>query len=140
MRMDHRFGSPQPFTAPKIFANATFGLIEAYVSRWGGVGHAIGRINNRRWLWRLASDHSLWSRPAGNRRRCEDREISVAALEAIAADLAVSNSCKLTPQKTWRGTMLGRRPVSVDNADARARLECRDEVVEQAVGLGDRYM
>jgi hypothetical protein len=33
--------------------------------------------------------------------------------------------------------MLRRRPVGVDNADARARLERRDEIVEQAVGLRD---
>jgi hypothetical protein len=33
--------------------------------------------------------------------------------------------------------MLRSRPVGVDNADARARLERRDEIVEQAVGLRD---
>lgn len=33
--------------------------------------------------------------------------------------------------------MLGRRPVGVDNADTRARLKRGNEIVEQAVGLGD---
>ena len=33
--------------------------------------------------------------------------------------------------------MLGRRPVGVDNADTRARLKRRNEIVEQAIGLGD---
>jgi hypothetical protein len=33
--------------------------------------------------------------------------------------------------------MLGRRRVGVDDADARARLERRDEIVEQGVRLGD---
>ena len=72
-----------------------------------------------------------------NRRWREDREISVAARESIEADLAVSYGCKLTAQKAWQGTMLGRRPVGVDNADTRARLKRGNEIVEQAVGLGD---
>ena len=75
--------------------------------------------------------------PARNRRRREDREISVAARKSIEADLAVSYGCKLTAQKTWRGTMLGRRSVGVDNADTRTRLKRGNEIVEQAVGLGD---
>ena len=33
--------------------------------------------------------------------------------------------------------MLGGRPVGIDNADTRARLKCGNEIVEQAVGLGD---
>ena len=33
--------------------------------------------------------------------------------------------------------MLGRRPVGVDNADTRTRLKRGNEIVEQAVGLGD---
>src|SRR6266480_3338143 len=74
-------------------------------------------------LWRLARDHSIRPRPARNRRRGEDGEISVAARESIEADLAIPHGCKLTPQKTWRGTMLGRRPVGIDNADSCARLK-----------------
>ena len=33
--------------------------------------------------------------------------------------------------------MLGRWPVGVDNANPGARLECRDEIVEQPIGLRD---
>jgi len=92
-------------------------------------------LDNR--LRRLAGDHSFRPRPARNRRRRENRVISVAARESIEADLAVSYGCKLTLQKTWRCTMLGRRRVGIDNADTRARLERGNEIVEQAVGLGD---
>jgi hypothetical protein len=42
----------------------------------------------------------------------------------IDADLAIPYGCKLTTKQTWRGTMLGRRPEGVDNADPRTRLEC----------------
>src|SRR5262249_57538999 len=68
---------------------------------------------------------------------CKDCEISVAAREPIDADLAVSYSCELTAQKIRRGAMPGRRGVSVDNADTRVRLKRGNEIVEQAVGLGD---
>src|SRR5262249_30770658 len=57
--------------------------------------------------------------------------------EPIDADLAVSYSCELTAQKIRRGAMPGRRGVSVDNADTRVRLKRGNEIVEQAVGLGD---
>ena len=56
---------------------------------------AVKCIGNR--LWRLAGNYSFRPRPARNRRRCEDGEISVAAREPIEADLAVSYGCKLTP-------------------------------------------
>jgi hypothetical protein len=81
-------------------------------------------------LWRLARDHSFRSRPACNRGRREDRQISVAAPESIEANFAVSYDCKLAPKKTWRGTMLGRRSVGVDNANTRARLKRKNEIVE----------
>jgi carboxypeptidase Taq len=61
----------------------------------------------------------------------------VAAHEPIDADLAIPYGCKLTTQQTWRGTMLGRWPEGVDNADPRTRLECGHEIVEQGVGLCD---
>ena len=88
-------------------------------------------------LWRLARDHSFRRRPVRNRWRRKDREISVAARESIEADLAVAYRSKLTAQKFWRGTMPGRRPVDVDNANTRARPQRGNEIVEQAVGLGD---
>ena len=84
-----------------------------------------------------ARDHSFGPGPVRSRRRRKDREISIAARESIEADLAVSYRSKLTAEKFWRGTMLGRRPVGVDNADARARLKRGNKIVEQAVGLGD---
>src|SRR5262249_23955739 len=84
-----------------------------------GTGATIaGRIGNP--LWRLARDHNFRSRSACNGRRYENRKIGVAARESIEADLAIPYDCKLTAQETRRGTMLGRRPLSVDNADARA--------------------
>lgn len=61
----------------------------------------------------------------------------MAAHELIDADLAIPNGCKLTTQLTWWGTMLGRQPERVDNADPRTRLECGDQIVEQGVGLCD---
>jgi hypothetical protein len=33
--------------------------------------------------------------------------------------------------------VLQRRPIGVDNADARAKLERRDQILEQTIGLGD---
>src|SRR5262249_5644634 len=88
-------------------------------------------------LWPLARDHRFRPGPARNRWRLKDREVSVAAGESIETDLAVSHGCKLTAQKPWRGTVLGRRRVGVDNADTRARLKRGNEIVEQTVGLGD---
>src|SRR5262245_46985015 len=85
----------------------------------------------------LARSHSFRRCPVRNSRRRKDCEISVAARESIEADLAVSYRSKLTAQKFWRGTMPGRRPVGVDNADTRTRLKRGNEIVEQAVGLGD---
>ncbi len=84
-------------------------------------GCAVRGNGNR--LWRLACDHSFRPGPARNRRRREDREIGVAVLESIEVDLAVPYGRKLAAQKTWRGTMLGRRSVGVHNADSRAWLE-----------------
>jgi hypothetical protein len=77
-------------------------------------------------LWRFARDHSFWPRPASNGWRRENREVGVTPRQSIEADLAISYRGKLTAQQTWRRAMLGRRPVGVDNADARARLESRD--------------
>ena len=88
-------------------------------------------------LWCLARDHSFGRRPVRNSWRRKDREISVAARESIEADLAVAYRSKLTAQKFWWGTMRGRRPVGVDNADTRTSLKRGNEIVEQAVGLGD---
>src|SRR5947208_3636183 len=77
-------------------------------------------------LWRLARDHSFWPRPARNGGRRKNREIGGAPRQSIEADLAISYGRKLTTQQTWRRAMLGRRPVRVDDADARARFESRD--------------
>ena len=74
---------------------------------------------------------------ARNGRRCENPEIGVAAREAIEPDLAIPYGCKLTAQETWWGTMLGGRFKGVDNADARARLERGDEIVQQGVRFCD---
>ena len=75
---------------------------------------------------------------SGSRRMvAEDRKIGVAAREAIEADLAIPYGCKLTAQEAWRRTMLGGPPEGVNNTDARARLECGDEIVEQGVRLCD---
>ena len=43
--------------------------------------------------------------------------------------------CKLTAQETWWRSTLGDRFEGVDNADARARLERGDKIIEQCVGL-----
>jgi len=64
-------------------------------------------------------------------RRREDGEIGLAAGEAIEADLAVACGCKLAAQQIWRGAVPGRRTEGVDNADRRAGLEPRHEIVEQ---------
>ena len=88
-------------------------------------------------LPRVAPDHRFRPRAGCNRRWGENREIGVAARELIEADLAIPDGCKLTAKETWRGTMLGRGTESVDNADAPARLEGRDEIVEQGVRLCD---
>jgi hypothetical protein len=111
-------------------------ICRAAVDAGGPVRREYGRVIGNR-LWRLARDHSIWPRPARNRGRREDREIGVAAPQSIEADLTVSYGCKLTAQKTWRGTMFGRRPVGVDDTDTRARLKRGNEIVEQAIGLGD---
>ena len=47
-------------------------------------------------LWRLARDHSFRPRPALDGRWREDRQIGVAAREAIEADLAIPYGSKLT--------------------------------------------
>jgi hypothetical protein len=52
-------------------------------------------VGNR--LPRLAGDYSFRPCPVRKRRWRKDREISVTARESIAADLAVSYGCKLTP-------------------------------------------
>jgi hypothetical protein len=88
-------------------------------------------------LWRLARDHGFRPRAACDGRRREDRKIGVAAREGIEADLLVPYGCKLTAQETWWRTMLGGWFESVDNADARARVERWDEIVEQGVRLYD---
>src|SRR5271165_2962987 len=88
-------------------------------------------------LPRLARDDCFRSRAAGNRRRCKDREISVAAVESIKADLAISDGGELAAQEAWRGTMLGYGSHSVDNAHPRVRLERGNEIVEQGVRLRD---
>src|SRR4029077_1614551 len=88
-------------------------------------------------LWRLAPHHSFRPRAACDGRRREDREIGVAAREAIEADLVIPYGCKLTAQETWWRSMLGDRFEGVDNADARARLERGDKIIEQCVGLCD---
>jgi hypothetical protein len=65
------------------------------MSAFGGRSDIGWSVGNR--LWRLAGDYSFRPRPARNRRRRKDREISVTARESIEADLAVSYGCKLTP-------------------------------------------
>src|SRR5262249_30087131 len=77
------------------------------------------------------------SRAACNGRWRKDREISIAAGETIETDLAIPNGCEFAAQEIWRGTVLGGRRESVDNADARFRLERGDEIVEQGVRLLD---
>ena len=88
-------------------------------------------------LWRFARDHGFRPRPARDGWWREDRKIGVAAREAIEDDLAIPYGCKFTAQEAWRRTMLGGPPESVNNTDARARLECGDEIVEQGVRLCD---
>ena len=85
----------------------------------------------------LTRDHSLRPRTAGNAWRRKDCQIGVAAREWIHADAAISYCCEFTAQEIRWDTMLRRRPIGVENADARARLERRDEVVKQAIGLDD---
>src|SRR4029453_4219694 len=97
----------------------------------------LGLNGNCNRLWRLARDHIFRPGSGRNRRRREDRKIRVATGGAIEADLAVSYGRKLTAQKIWRGAMFGRRLVGVENAATGARLKRGNEVVEQAVGLGD---
>ena len=48
-------------------------------------------------LWRLACGDSLRARAACNGGRREDRQIGVASVEPIKADLAIPYGCKLTP-------------------------------------------
>jgi len=55
----------------------------------------------------------------------------------MEADLAIPDGCKLAAQKAWRRTVFRGRPDGVDNPDASAGLERRDEVIEQAVRLCD---
>jgi hypothetical protein len=85
----------------------------------------------------LARDHSFRPRTAGIGRWRENRQMGVAAGESIEAVLPIPYGCEFTALKVRRSPMLGRRPVGVDNADARAKLERRDEIVEQTIGLGD---
>jgi hypothetical protein len=93
-----------------------------------------GSVNR---LWYFARDHSFWSGPALNRRRRKYREIGVAAPKPIEANLTVSYGGKLAAQKIGRGAMLGGRRVGIDNANTRARLKRGNEIIEQAVRLGD---
>ena len=81
-------------------------------------------------LWRFARDRSFRPRPARYGWWCEDRKIGVAAVEPIDADLAIPYGCKFTPQDTGRRAVLGRWRESVDNPDARARLESWHEIVK----------
>jgi len=85
----------------------------------------------------FARDHSFRPRPASNGRWRENRQIGVATRESIEAVLAIPYGSEFTAQKVRRGTVLRRRPIGIDNADARAKLERRNEIVEQAIGLGD---
>src|SRR5262249_53363234 len=64
-------------------------------------------------LWCLARDNGLRSRSACDGRRREDREVGVAALKSIEANLAIANGGELTAQETWRGAVLGCRRESV---------------------------
>jgi hypothetical protein len=81
-------------------------------------------------LWRLACSDGLRARAACNGGWREDRQIGVAAAESIEAYLTIPYGCKLTSQDTGRRAVLGRRPESIDNSDARARLERWHEVVK----------
>ena len=76
---------------------ADIGVVRAHV-RFRSKADIYAKIlrGNDNRLWRLARDHSFRPGPARNRRRRKDREISVAALELIEADLVVSYGRKLT--------------------------------------------
>src|SRR5262245_52200668 len=86
-------------------------------------------------LPRFAWDYRFRPRAAcnGGWRKC--RQIGVTALEAVEPDLPVPDGCELAAQQRRRSTMLGRRFEGIDNADARVRLECWDQVMEQGIGL-----
>ena len=57
-------------------------------------------------LGRPARDNGLRSRSACDGRRRKDREVGVAALKSIEADLAIADGVELTAQETWRGAVL----------------------------------
>ena len=73
-------------------------------------------------------------RRLGRRKYCE---IAGIALEHVRRHLAVSNRSKLTPQQVDWSTMLRRRPVEIDDADAAAGPQGRCKIVEKRVRLRD---
>ena len=76
-------------------------------------------------------------RPLRFARRLEYRQIADVPGQLGEADLLVSNRHKLAAQEIPRRAVLPGRLVEIDDADARARLQRRDEVVEEGEGLLD---